>query len=82
MTRDENNNPILELAESMAESPDHLTYTFKLRQGVKFHNGKPMTSADVLASFDRYAKVGIDRGMLDNVAALGRAGRGHLRAST
>src|SRR5689334_14915912 len=32
MTRDENFNPILELADSMAESPDHLTYTFKLRQ--------------------------------------------------
>ena len=59
MTRDENNSPILELAESMTESPDRLTYTFKLRQGVKFHNGKPMTSADVLASFDRYNKVGL-----------------------
>jgi len=33
MTRDEANNPILELAEAMTESPDHLTYTFKLRQG-------------------------------------------------
>ena len=36
MTRDENNNPILDLAESMTESADHLSYTFKLRQGVKF----------------------------------------------
>lgn len=67
MTRDENNNPILELAESMTEAPDMLTYTFKLRQGIKFHNGKPMTSADVAASFDRYAKVGIQRSTLDNV---------------
>src|ERR1700744_3764034 len=40
MTRDENNHPILELADSMTESPDHLTYTFKLRQGVPFHHGK------------------------------------------
>src|SRR5271154_6816680 len=40
MTRDENNHPILELAAAMDESPDHLTYTFKLRQGVHFHNGK------------------------------------------
>ncbi len=67
MTRDENNHPILELAESMTEAPDHLTYTFKLRQGIHFHNGKPMTSADVVASFDRYAKVGNQRSTLDNV---------------
>lgn len=67
MTRDENNHPILELAEAMDESPDHLTYTFKLRQGVHFQNGKPMTSADVVASFDRYAKVGNQRSTLDNV---------------
>ncbi|MBV8650297.1 MAG: ABC transporter substrate-binding protein, partial [Alphaproteobacteria bacterium] len=68
MTRDETNTPILELADQMTESEDHLTYTFKLRQGVKFHNGKEMTSADVVASFDRYAKVGLERNTLDNVA--------------
>ena len=68
MTRDENNNPILELARSMTEAPDHLTYTFALRPGIHFHNGKPMTSADVAASFDRYAKVGNQRSTLDNVA--------------
>ncbi len=67
MTRDENNHPILELAAAMDEAPDHLTYTFKLRQGIRFHNGKPMTSADVAASFDRYAKVGNQRSTLDNV---------------
>ena len=69
MTRDENNHPILELAEAMTESPDHLTYTFKLRQGISFHNGKPMTSADVVASFDRYGKIGNQRGFLENVAS-------------
>ncbi len=67
MTRDENNRPILELAGAMTESPDHLTYTFKLRPGIQFHNGKPMTSADVVASFDRYAKVGNQRSTLANV---------------
>ena len=68
MTRDENNRPILELAESMEESPDGLRYTFRLRQGVTFHNGKPMTSADVAASFNRYNRVGLQRSTLDNVA--------------
>ena len=53
----------------MTEAPDHLTYTFKLRQGVRFHNGKEMTSADVVASFDRYAKIGLQRSMLNNVAS-------------
>src|SRR4051812_29499849 len=68
MTRDENNNPILELAASMNEAPDHLTYTFKLRDGIVFQNGKKMTSADVAASFDRYAKIGNQRSILNNVA--------------
>ena len=69
MTRDENFSPMLGLAESETESPDGLTYTFKLRQGVKFHNGKPMSSADVVASFDRYSKMGILRNFLANVAS-------------
>ena len=69
MTRDENNNPILDLADSLVEAPDHMTFTFKLRPGVKFHNGKPMTSADVVASWDRYSKVGFDRQILGAVAS-------------
>ena len=69
MTRDENFSPMLELAQSMTESPDRMAYTFKLRQGVKFQNGKPMTSADVVASFDRYSKIGILRNFLANVAS-------------
>ncbi len=67
MTRDENNNPITDLAESYAESPDRMVYTFKIRQGVTFHNGKKLTSADIIASWDRYAKVGMERGMFVNV---------------
>jgi peptide/nickel transport system substrate-binding protein len=67
VTRDENNHPILELAEAMTETPDHLTYTFKLRQGIRFHNGKGMSSADVVASFDRYGKIGNQRSFLENV---------------
>ena len=42
------------LAESWSESEDGLTYEFKLRQGVTFHNGDPLTAEDVKFSFDRY----------------------------
>ena len=42
-----------ELAETFQTSPDLLTYTFKLRLNVKFHDGKAMTAADVKYSFDR-----------------------------
>jgi peptide/nickel transport system substrate-binding protein len=45
-----------DVAASWTESDDKLTTTFKLRPGVKFHDGSPLTSADVKASFDRIRK--------------------------
>ncbi len=44
------------LAESFEVSPDGLTYTFKLRADVKFHNGKPLTAEDVVWNWPRYLK--------------------------
>src|SRR3989442_58327 len=42
------------LAESWTEAKDHLSYTFMLRKGARFHNGEPVTADDVKFSWDRY----------------------------
>ena len=42
------------LAESWTISPDSKVYEFKLRKGVKFHNGEVMTAEDVIFSVNRY----------------------------
>src|ERR1700730_11404910 len=42
-----------DLAESWTVSPDKRVYTFKLRAGVLFHDGTPLTAADVKASYER-----------------------------
>ena len=55
---DQDNYPKLkpDIAESWTISPDGLTYTFKIRQGVLFHDGTPLTSKDVKATLDRIRK--------------------------
>src|SRR5688500_16761975 len=45
--------PAPDLAESWTTSPDGLTYTLKLRQNVRFHDGSVLTSRDVKASYDK-----------------------------
>ena len=45
---------IPELAESWEATPDAVTWTFKLRSGVEFHNGKTMDADDVVASINHH----------------------------
>ena len=54
---DEGYRPIPMLAEGLPTvSQDGLTYAIRLRQGIKFHNGKEMTSDDVVASLQRWTQ--------------------------
>jgi len=57
------------LATSYTVSSDKKTYTFKLRPGVKFSNGKPMTSADVKFSIDQNRKATAGWAYLDTAIA-------------
>lgn len=43
---------LADLAESVPESPDGLTYVFKLNPGVTFHDGSPLTAEDVIANYE------------------------------
>ena len=45
-----------QMVESWTESPDHRLWTFKLRKGLEFHDGKPVTPDDVIASLQRWGK--------------------------
>jgi peptide/nickel transport system substrate-binding protein len=51
---DHKGNAIPELAESWESSPDAKKWTFKLRKGIEFHNGKPFSAEDVIYSFDHH----------------------------
>jgi peptide/nickel transport system substrate-binding protein len=53
---DEKNQIKPQMVESWTESPDHRLWTFKLRKGLEFHDGKPVTSEDVVASLQRWGK--------------------------
>src|SRR5262245_12274528 len=67
------------LATSWKPNKDATVWTFQLRNGVRFHNGKEMTSADVVASMKQYAGKGSNAGFgpfFDpaGVSAVGRYG--------
>jgi peptide/nickel transport system substrate-binding protein len=61
------------LAESHEVAPDATSYTFHLRQGVTFHNGKPLTAADVKYSLETALNPpppGIQFAFLANIASV------------
>ncbi len=58
------------LASKIDTSEDARTFTFTLRKGVKFSNGKEMTSADAVASYQRYQKVSPNAVALADVASF------------
>ncbi len=53
---DENAKIKPQMVESWTESGDHRMWTFKLRKGLEFHDGKPVTGDDVIASLQRWGK--------------------------
>ncbi len=58
------------LAASVESSADARTFIFKLRDGIRFHNGAAMTSEDVLASFERYRRVSPNASVLADVESF------------
>jgi peptide/nickel transport system substrate-binding protein len=63
--------PRPQMVESHEVSADGLVYTFKLRPGLKFHDGQPVTSADVVPSIRRFIKRdALGRRMEAQLAAL------------
>lgn len=58
------------LAESYTVSPDNLTYTVTLRKGLKWSDGKPITSADVVYTWNTLIKDGFGNSSLRDVTQV------------
>ena len=68
---DANQKPQPQMVGKYEISPDRLTYTFTLRDGLKFHDGSPVTSKDAIASIKRWgAKDGVGQRLMGYVTAL------------
>ena len=66
------------LAESWSVSPDGLIYEFVLRNGMRFHNGDPVTAEDAKFSFERYRGVSA-KILKEKVAAVETPDPGRIR---
>lgn len=55
---DMDNQPVAQLADSWETSEDGLTWTFKLRKGIKFHDGTELLASDVVYSMNRLLTLG------------------------
>ena len=82
-TYDENGQLVPDLAESVAESEDGMTYTFTMKDGLMWSDGTPLTAADVEYSWQRLAdpNTGADYAYLADVIAKNDDGTLQVEAS-
>jgi peptide/nickel transport system substrate-binding protein len=75
---DNQGRTVPELAESFEANDDATIWTFKLRQGVEFHNGKTMTADDVIPSFNHHRgedTKSAGKAFLDTVTSIKKKGK-------
>ncbi|MFY9572750.1 MAG: ABC transporter substrate-binding protein, partial [Blastocatellia bacterium] len=73
VVKDERFEFVPSLAERFEESEDHKTFTFHIRSGVSFHNGKQLTSADVKYTFESLSSPALKspiRGAVDKITSI------------
>jgi peptide/nickel transport system substrate-binding protein len=67
--------PQPQMVESWTKSPDELTWTFRLRPGLTFHDGSPVKADDVVASLKRWgAKIVGARVLMQRIASVEATG--------
>lgn len=68
-----------QLAESWTLSPDHRSYTFKLRSGLKWSDGQPLTADDVVFTYNQIINnSNIPNNYRDGLVMIDEAGEGHF----
>ena len=70
---DDKLQPQPQMVESWENSPDFKTWTFKLRSGLKFHDGQPVLAKDVVASINRWMVRDAPMGLPIKKRKIGRA---------